>query len=163
MKIGKLLLTLTLSLLSVGITWAQDAKEKDPNSLNGIWQMCFYRSASPDIPGELKTSNSLKILADDGNYYNLVMMPQGAIIIGYGTYSVPEKGVLAEKVEKNIHLPQLNGQRNDLHFELREGGDLMYVKYFLKNDIHGNEINSWNYEIWKRVEMPDSYPENIIR
>lgn len=42
--------------------------------------MCFYRSNSPDIPGELKTSNSLKILSDDGRFTNLLMMQTGAVI-----------------------------------------------------------------------------------
>ena len=30
--------------------------------LRGIWQMCFYMSSDPTIPGELKPSNSFKIL-----------------------------------------------------------------------------------------------------
>ena len=34
--------------------------------LKGIWQMCFYVSGDPTIPGELKPSNSFKILTDDG-------------------------------------------------------------------------------------------------
>lgn len=150
-------------LMSLGVVYAQDIQEKTPVSLNGVWQMCFYRSVSPDVPGELKTSNSLKILSEDGHFCNLVMMPQGAIVIGYGTYKVTSPGVYTEYVEKNIHLPQLDGGTNDLHFELRENGKLMYLKYFLKNDINGNEINSWNHEIWKRVEMPTTYPENIVR
>lgn len=37
------------------------------------------------------------------------------------------------------------------------------VKYYLKTDRNGNKIDSWCHEIWKRVEMPSAYPENIIR
>ena len=55
-------------------------------NLNGIWQMCFYVSGNPEIPGELKPSNSFKILSDDGKFTNMVMIPnRGAIIIGSGT------------------------------------------------------------------------------
>ena len=47
--------------------------------------------------------------------------------------------------------------------ELEENGNLMLVKYYLKTDRNGNKIDSWCHEIWKRVEMPSAYPENIIR
>lgn len=163
MKSRYFLLLAASTLMSLGVSLAQEVKEKTPVTLSGVWQMCFYRSVSPDVPGELKTSNSLKILMEDGRFCNLVMMPQGAIIIGTGTYKLTSSDVYTEYVEKNIHLPQLDGQKNDLHFELEENGTLMYIKYFLKNDINGNEINSWNHEIWKKVEMPTTYPENIIR
>ena len=54
--------------------------------LKGIWQMCFYVSGDPTIPGELKPSNSFKILTDDGKFINMVMIPnKGAIIIGSGS------------------------------------------------------------------------------
>lgn len=39
----------------------------------------------------------------------------------------------------------------------------MYVKYYLTTDKDGNEINSWCYEIWKKVEMPTVYPDDIVR
>lgn len=39
----------------------------------------------------------------------------------------------------------------------------MILKYFLKEDINGNRIDSWVTETWKRVTMPSKYPENIIR
>ena len=62
--------------------------------------MCFYRSNSPDIPGELKTSNSLKILSDDGRFTNLLMMQTGAVILGYGTYEINSEGLYTECVEE---------------------------------------------------------------
>lgn len=164
MKIRCFLSFMLIMLLStMGVVVAQDIQEKVPVTLNGVWQMCFYRSSSPDIPGELKTSNSLKILSDDGRFCNLVMMQQGAIIIGYGTYKVESPEMYSETIEKNIHLPQLNGQKNELYFKLEENGNLMYVKYFLTHDKDGNQVDSWCYEIWKRVEMPDVYPEDIVR
>lgn len=150
-------------LMAVGNVMAQDIEEKRPVNLTGVWQMCFYRSASPGIPGELKTSNSLKILSDDGQFTNVVMMQTGAIVIGYGTYELKSGDVYNEYVTRNIHLPQLNGQINEMHFELGENGDLMYVKYYVEKDVEGNTIDSWTHEIWKRVEMPTKYPENIVR
>lgn len=69
----------------------------------------------------------------------------------------------SETIEKNIHLPQLDGKKNELHFKLEDNGNLMYIKYFLAQDKDGNQVDSWCYEIWKRVEMPEEYPENIIR
>ena len=150
-----------LLLVASGNVLAQKA-EKVPVSLNGVWQMCFYRSNSPDVAGELKTSNSLKILSDDGRFTNMVMMPHGAIIIGEGRYEVNSEKSYTEIIEKNLHLPQLNGKRNVMEFEMKDDG-IMVVKYFLKEDVNGNKIDSWCYETWKRVTMPDKYPENIIR
>ena len=66
-------------------------------------------------------------------------------------------------MEKNLHLPQLNGDKNEMHFELKEDGNLMFVKYYLTVDRDGNKIDSWCHEIWKRVVMPSAYPENIVR
>lgn len=161
MKMRKFLF-LALSLLVVSGSALAQSAEKVPINLNGVWQMCFYRSNSPDVAGELKTSNSLKILSDDGRFTNLVMMPHGAIIIGEGTYEMTSEKSYTEIVERNLHLPQLNGKKNVMEFEMKDDG-IMVVKYFLKEDINGNRIDSWCYETWKRVSMPEKYPENIIR
>ena len=69
-------------LLAVGNSIAQAVQEKTPVNLQGVWQMCFYRSNSPDIPGELKTSNSLKILSDDGRFINLFDDADGSRYFG---------------------------------------------------------------------------------
>ena len=161
MKMRSFLFLTLLVLVASGNVSPQKA-EKVPVSLNGVWQMCFYRSNSPEVAGELKTSNSLKILSDDGRFTNMVMMPHGAIIIGEGTYEMTSEKSYTEIVERNLHLPQLNGKRNVMEFEMKDDG-IMVVKYFLKEDINGNRIDSWCYETWKRVTMPDRYPENIIR
>lgn len=163
MKTRYFFLLAVMLLMAVGNVMAQDVEEKRPIDLSGVWQMCFYRSASPDIPGEIKTSNSLKILSGDGQFTNVVMMQSGAIVIGYGTYELKSGDVFNEYVTRNIHLPQLNGQINEMHFTLGENGDLMYVKYYVEKDMDGNVIDSWKHEIWKRVEMPTEYPENIVR
>lgn len=164
MKIRYFFLLAMMLIFSMGNSVAQETvAEKTPAALSGIWQMCFYRSASPDVPGELKTSNSLKILSEDGHFSNIVMMQTGAIMIGYGNYYLKSPGVYTEVVEKNIHLPQLNGAKNDMHFELKENGSLMHVKYYLATDIDGNQINTWCHEIWKKVEMPSEYPRDIVR
>ena len=91
------------------------------------------------------------------------MMPTGAIVIGYGTYTIDSDSTYTENVEKNIHLPQLNNQKNVLHYTLKDQNKVMVLKYFLKDDIDGNRIDSWCYETWKRVDMPSKYPENIVR
>ena len=41
--------------------------------------------------------------------------------------------------------------------------DYLHLKYFIKNDLNGNELNAWYYETWKRVEMPAKFPEDIVR
>ena len=41
--------------------------------------------------------------------------------------------------------------------------DYLHLKYFIKNDLNGNELNTWYYETWKRVEMPAKFPEDIVR
>ena len=161
MRIRRFFLLAAVLLSTVSFTMAQST-EKTPVGLNGVWQMCFYRSSSPGLPGELKTSNTLKILSDDGKFTNLVMSPQGAFITGTGTYEQTSFNSYIETVEKNVHLPQLVGHKNVLEFEMK-GGDVMILKYFLKEDINGNKIDTWCYETWKRVTMPNKYPENIIQ
>ena len=161
MRMRNFIFLALLLLIASGSALAQSA-EKAPLGLNGIWQMCFYRSNSPDVAGELKTSNSFKILTDDGRFTNMVMMPNGAIIIGEGKWEMTSEKSYTEMVERNIHLPQLDGKKNVMEFEL-QGDDIMVVKFFLKEDVNGNRIDSWCYETWKRVTMPDEYPENIIR
>ena len=133
------------------------------SELKGIWQMCFYVSGDPSIPGELKPSNSFKILTDDGKFINMTVIPnKGAIIIGSGTYWQSAPNAFTEHVEKNLHLPQLVGVDNVLEYEMK-GGDVMMVKFFVKKDPEGNEINSWYYETWKKVKMPASYPKDLVR
>ena len=61
-----------------------------------------------------------------------------------------------------LHLPQLVGVDNILEFEMK-GGDVMVLKFFVKTDKDGNEINSWYYETWKRVKMPPVYPKDLVR
>ena len=46
-----------------------------------------------------------------------------------------------------------------LHIGNRES----YMKYFVKKDAEGNDINSWYYETWKKVKMPASYPKDLVR
>ena len=134
-----------------------------PVDLRGIWQMCFYVSGNPDVPGELKPSNSFKMLSKDGEFINMTVIPNhGAIVIGSGTYKQTATNAYTEHVDKNIHLPQLIGQDNVLEFELKDGG-IMVVKFFVEKDVNGNEINSWFYETWKRVNMPAVYPKDLVR
>ena len=133
------------------------------SELTGIWQMCFYMSNDPNVPGELKPSNSFKILSDDGKFTNMVMIPhKGASIIGSGTYRQTSPYAYIEHVEKNLHLPQLVGVDNLLEFEMKDD-NVMMLKFFVKKDANGNEINSWYYETWKKVEMPAVYPKDIVR
>ena len=56
----------------------------------------------------------------------------------------------------------LDNQGNIWEFEMK-GNDCLYLKYFIKNDWNGNELNTWYYETWKRVEMPAEFPEDIVR
>jgi hypothetical protein len=56
----------------------------------------------------------------------------------------------------------LVGVDNILEFEMK-GGDVMVLKFFVKTDKDGNEINSWYYETWKRVKMPPVYPKDLVR
>ncbi|MGN0058440.1 MAG: DUF4488 domain-containing protein [Phocaeicola plebeius] len=163
MKTRYFLTWIAFLAMSLSVALAQDVKEKSPSQLNGVWQMCFYRSSSPDVPGELKTGNSLKILSDDGRFVNLVMMNQGAIMIGYGSYHINSEKSYTEVVKKNIHLPQLEGQENELFYEFSDDHSIMYVKFFVKFDTNGNQVDSWVHEIWKRVEMPAQMPDNLVR
>lgn len=150
-------------LLGAGRTMAQTKSAFEPADLKGIWQMCFYVSGDPNVPGELKPSNSFKILSDDGKFTNMTVIPnKGAIIIGSGTYKQTAPNAYIEHVEKNLHLPQLVGVDNVLEFEMK-GGDVMMLKFFVKEDAEGNRIDSWYYETWKKVKMPPTYPKDLVR
>ena len=164
MKRKKLfLLMIAFLLIGTSRVVGQEKSDAAPVNLKGIWQMCFYVSGTPQVPGELKPSNSFKILSDDGKFTNMTMIPNhGAIIIGSGTYRQTAPNAYTEHVEKSLHLPQLVGVDNILEFEMK-GGDVMVLKFFVKTDKDGNEINSWYYETWKRVKMPPVYPKDLVR
>ena len=99
----------------------------------------------------------------NGKFTNMTVIPNhGAIIIGAGTYKQTAENAYTEHVEKNLHLPQLVGSDNILEFEMK-GGDVMVLKFFVKTDKDGNDINSWYYETWKRVKMPAAYPKDLVR
>ncbi len=150
-------------LLGSGRMMAQTTSGFKSTELNGIWQMCFYMSSDPNAPGELKPSNSFKMLTDDGKFINMTVIPnKGAIIIGSGKYKKTATNAFTEHVEKNLHLPQLVGKDNVLEYEMK-GGDVMVLKYFVQKDADGNEINSWYYETWKKVKMPTAYPKDLVR
>ena len=88
MKARSLIIAVLCSFMGVVNTFAQNLfNENTSASLTGVWQMCFYSSSLPALPGDLKPSNSLKILGESGEFTNVVMMPTGAIIIGSGTYT----------------------------------------------------------------------------
>lgn len=160
MKARSLFIAVLCSFMGVVNTYAQDwFNETTPKSLQGVWQMCFYSSSLPALPGELKSSNSLKILGEGGEFTNVVMMPTGAIIIGSGTYTLDSDSTFTEHVKKNIHLPELDGKDNVMHFELAENGKLMFVK--VKSSEAGDDV--WSHEIWRKIDMPSTYPTDIVR
>ena len=160
MKARSLFIAVLCSFMGVVNTYAQDwFNETTPKSLQGVWQMCFYSSSLPALPGELKSSNSLKILGEGGEFTNVVMMPTGAIIIGSGTYTLDSDSTFTEHVKKNIHLPELDGKDNVMHFELAENGKLMFVKS--KSSEAGDDV--WSHEIWRKIDMPSTYPTDIVR
>lgn len=157
---------LVVALLSIATTqvWGQKKTRTTRAALEGIWQMCFYVAEKPDAPTSLRAGNTFKILSDDGVITNFTVIPgHGAIITGYGTYKVVNGNVLRESMKKNIHLPMLDGHDNDLQFELSEDGKLMSVKFYIEEDSKGNVIDAWHYETWRRLEMPDEYPSDLVR
>lgn len=154
---------LTAMLFAVTNATAQKKAKFKPADLKGIWQLCHYVSETPDVPGVLKPSNTFKVLSDDGRIVNFTIIPgSDAIITGYGTYQQVSDKAYKESIEKNIHLPMLDNQDNILEFEIADG-NLMHLKYFIAKDLNGNELNCWYYETWKRVGMPDAFPEDIVR
>ena len=76
MKRKKLfLLMIAFLLIGTSRVVGQEKSDVTPVNLKGIWQMCFYVSGTPQVPGELKPSNSFKILSDDGKFTNMTMIP----------------------------------------------------------------------------------------
>ena len=98
-----------------------------------------YVSESPDVPGELKPSNTFKVLSDDGRIVNFTIIPgSSAIVTGYGSWKQLTDDSYRESIEKNIHLPMLDNQDNILEFEIKDS-DYLHLKYFIKNDL--DEMN----------------------
>lgn len=154
---------LVILLLTIIGVKAQNNVDFKPAKLMGIWQLCHYVSELPDVPGVLKPSNTFKILSADGEIVNFTVIPGGdAIITGYGTYQQLTDTSYKESIVKNIHLPMLDNKDNILEFEMGEGG-VMYLKYFIAKDLKGNELHTWFHETWKRISMPDKFPEDIVR
>lgn len=157
-------IALVAVLLSMSATcvWGQSVTK--PAKLKGIWQMCFYVSEKPDAPSTLRAGNTFKILSDDGKITNFTVVPgKGAIVTGQGTYKQISDKIFRETMVKNIHLPMLDGQNNDLEFSMSEDNNVMSVKFFIEKDEQGNVIDAWYYETWRRVEMPAEYPQDLIR
>ncbi|EJW94578.1 hypothetical protein EVA_17312, partial [gut metagenome] len=136
-------------LLVSGGAMAQKRGNFKAADLKGIWQLCHYVSESSNIPGELKPSNTFKVLSDDGRIVNFTVIPgSDAIITGYGTWKQLTDDSYKESIEKNIHLPMLDNKDNILQFEIKD--NYLYLKFFIKKDLNGNELNAWYYETWKR-------------
>lgn len=154
---------LAAMLLMVTDVVGQTKPTFKPAPLKGIWQLCHYVSEVPDVPGTLKPSNTFKILGEDGRIVNFTLIPgSDAIITGYGTYTQLTDTTYKESIERNIHLPMLDNKDNVLHFEISEDV-FLYLKFFIRKDLNGNELNTWFYETWKRVTMPPKFPEDIVR
>lgn len=163
MKKLYLFTVLSVILLAVTDVAAQEKTNFEPADLKGIWQLCHYVSESPEVAGELKPSNTFKVLSDDGRIVNFTVIPgSDAIITGFGTYEQLANNSYKESIEKNIHLPMLDNKDNILEFEIKDK-DYLHLKFFIKKDLNGNELNAWYYETWKRVNMPIKFPEDIIR
>lgn len=163
MKTRYILTLLTAMLLLTPDVTAQKKKKFQDTNLKGIWQMCLYNSEAPDTPGDLKPSNTFKILSDDGRITNFTVIPgKGAIINGYGTYTQVSDGVYHENIERSIHLPMLNNAVNKLYFEIRDNKYLR-LKFYIEKDENNNVLDAWYHETWVRVEMPDKMPEDLVR
>lgn len=165
MKKNLFLSMLAAMLLTVSGAMAQIIVAPNVKAANlvGIWQLCHYVSEKPNVPGELKPSNTFKVLSDDGRITNFTVIPgSSAIITGVGTWIQNTDNCFRESMEKNIHLPMLDNKDNVLEFEMPDS-DYMHVKFFIKKDLNGNELNSWFYETWKRVKMPNEFPQDIVR
>lgn len=163
MKTRYIFTLLTAMLFMVPGVMAQKKKKFQEANLKGIWQMCCYVSESPDVPGDLKPSNTFKILSDDGRITNFTVIPnKGAIINGFGTYKQVSDGVYNEHIERSIHLPMLNSAVNTLYFEIQDDKYLR-LKFYIEKDENDNILDAWYHETWVRVEMPDKMPENVIR
>ena len=155
---------LAAMLLGVINVMAQETDSSfKPANLKGIWQMCFYVSESPDIPGELKPGNTFKVLTDDGHITNFTVIPnKGAIITGECLYEQTSDNTYVENISRSIHLPMLNGKPNTLTFEIQENR-LLKLKFYIEKDEYGNTVDTWYHEIWMRVNMPPKYPKDLVR
>ncbi len=91
---------LSIMLLAVTGAMAQKKTKFKAAELKGIWQLCHYVSESPDVPGELKPSNTFKVLSDDGRIVNFTVIPgSSAIITGYGTWKLLTDDSYKESIE----------------------------------------------------------------
>ena len=76
MKRKKLfLLMIAFLLIGTSRVVGQEKSDAAPVNLKGIWQMCFYVSGTPQVPGELKPSNSFKILSYPFGVATLTFIP----------------------------------------------------------------------------------------
>lgn len=164
MKKSYFITLLAAMLLMVPDAMAQKNKKKFKEAdLKGIWQMCISVSeSSSDRVSELKPTNTFKVLTDDGRITNFTVVPhKGAIITGTGTYFQASDTTYHENIERSIHLPMLDKKVNVLHFEMQEG-QVMLIRYYIEKDQNNNILDCWYYETWKKVQMPDKYPAELL-
>ena len=142
---------------------AQTTGSFKPANLQGIWQLCHYVSENVNSAGSLRPSYTFKILSEGGSFNNFTVIPgSSAIITGSGNWEQLTDDSYKEITLKNIHLPQLDKSDLVLYFDI-EDDELLHLRYYIKEDASGNIIEAWYHETWKRVIMPDKFPEDITR
>lgn len=155
-----------LTAMLLAATGAQAQKSKTdftPANLQGIWQLCHYVSESVNSTGALRPSFTFKVLNEGGTFNNFTVIPgSSAIITGSGNWEQLTDDSYKEITLKNIHLPQLDMSDLILYFEI-EDDEILHLRYYIKEDADGNIIEAWYHETWKRVIMPDKFPDDITR
>ena len=118
-------LVAALLLTTAGTLKAQEA-QYTPAPLEGIWQLCHYVAESADEEGTLRPSYTFKVLTDDHRITNFTVIPgKAAIITGYGSWQQLTDDCYRESIEKNIHLPMLDNQNNDITFRIEQ--NILYL------------------------------------
>lgn len=149
------LVTLVSCLLLATATFAHEAAKEETVRFKGIWQYCpsFRKTAEGNLEGV--PGNIFKIFTADGEMTTFLFHPQKgeAVITGSGTYEVTSDSTYVECIDKSEN-PTINGKKNFMQFQI--DGKFMYIKFYLEKWADGSPCESWQEEVWMKVEAPDA-------
>lgn len=136
--------------LLANTVFAHEAAKEETDQFKGIWQYCpsFRKAADGSLEGI--PGNIFKIFTADGEMTTFQFHPQKgeALITGLGTYEVTSDTTYVECIDKSSN-PTVVGKKNLMKFHF--DGKFMYIRFYLEKWADGSPCESWQEEVWMRV------------
>ena len=149
----KSIATILIMLLSLSKLSAQ---KNELNPLEGVWEIT--QLATNGSGSRVAVPGLMKFFTADGKFFNLRIMPEGAIITHGGSYHINDLQTYTEIVKSEVKgaFYALAGRTYKIKYTFNE--DMKLVT--LSGIVEGKEgVESLSYtEVWRRVEMKPITP-----